>query len=252
MKKLTYACIVIGLCFSACKKDKDGDVPSGQIPYNLVAPKCLISNTHGEEDGEVWNMDYEYDGQKRVTSITEASGKYKETYTYSGNTMTVEVTPDLGTGSIYKYELNAMGFIEKALEEDSSQVFYTYDKQGYLIRKLILERSGKYLYGISYQYTNGNKTASFNLDVDPQTGTTIDSVLSNTYFYDDNLPGKIEEADAWLERSGRASKNELRSIVERNSTLEYEYTIGDNDLPSSFKITESGQIAKMDLKWKCN
>lgn len=254
MKKFSYVTMLMVLCFISCKKDTQDDGTSGAAVYTLAAPKCLLMSTAASENGDEWNMVYRYDAQKRISSITETGGKYKEEFTYSGNTMIEEVTSIKSSGeeskTIFRFELNVMGFIAKVMQEDSSSASYIYNSQGYLIRRLVHGKSGEILFGSSYQYANGNRIASYDLDFDMMTGAVIDSSLGTTYTYYTNLPGKIDEAEAWISRYGRANKNELKSVAYKTSTQEFDYTIGSNDMPSAYQIVGSPQ--KMKLTWTCD
>jgi hypothetical protein len=255
MKNVILCMLVSLLGFQSCKKDKE-DGPSGSSSYNLIAPACLVSKMKIDIDGDVTNSAFVYDGQRRIVSNSQTGSEIKTTYACAGNTMTVEDTEEDIDGNIVKKittnYLNAMGFISKSIEEDSSQTLYSYDAKGYLIREIKMSSFGTYTYGKSYQYVNGNKVKSYSLNVDQTTGVTIDSTVSESYFYYETMPGKFEEFSAWIERTGRGNKNELKSVSGGFSTAAYEYVVGPNGLPNSINLTYIFGAAKIDLTWRCN
>jgi YD repeat-containing protein len=255
MKKLLYTGLIAIVCLSACKKDKDDDTPSGVIPYSFSAPKCLLSTAKIDVNGDVSTSIYQYDGQRRLISITEPGSAEKTTYAYAGNTILESETAEGANGdmvtTVITHYLNATGFVARTVGEDSTETFYTYDTQGYLIRE-VSRSFGNYSSGVSYQYSNGNKATSYSLSVDGETGKTGDSTLAESYFYYENMPGKMEEYGAWIERKGRANKNELKSINGGFSTSAYEYIMGNNGMPATLKYTFIFGTATMNLVWNCN
>jgi hypothetical protein len=255
MKKIMMCLFVSFFAFQACKKDTE-EQTTGSSAYRLNAPTCLVSDIKIDYDGDLTNSTIVYDGQRRILSTSETGSKLKTTYVYSGDKMMVEETDEDIDGNIEKTltvnYLNAMGFISRSIEEDSSQTFYTYDAQGYLIRELEMTSFGTYTSGRSYQYINGNRVKGYNLDVDQTTGETLDSTLSESCFYYETMPGKFEEFSAWITRTGRGNKNELKSVSGGFSTAAYEYFVGTNGLPNAINLTYVFGSAKIDLTWKCN
>lgn len=255
MKNLLYATILIGLLFTSCKKDDDDNTPAATVPYTLSAPQCLLSKVTVNQDGDISTSVYQYDGQKRVISVTTPGSVNKVITTYKTGMMIDEETSENVNGDIVTtvttHHLNNMGFVSRTINDDSSQTLYTYNNQGYLIREIQKSQYGDYSYGASYQYSQGNMVTSYSLSLDFATGEVKDSSLSATYYYYENLPGKIEEMNAWFERLGRGSKNELKSIEGGFATSAYNYTIGSNGMPSSLKLTYIFGEISLDMEWRC-
>lgn len=256
MKTLFYTCIIISLCLSGCKKDK-GDDEFHEEPYSFGPPECLMSNVKLKAGADTSDWTYEYDTQKRLVLITKAGSPGKTSYIYSEGKMIVEELVDWGNGDtstvVTTNYLNAKGFISKAVEEDGTETFYTYNEDGYLIRIIEKEEVGGYRSGSSYEYTDGNRTAVYKLNVDAQTGETISRTLAVSYTYYDKMPGKMEVVWAWIDRQGRGSKNEVKSMNRGGNVMTYEYLIASNSLPKSMNQIYGGTIIlRTDLVWKCN
>lgn len=257
MKNLVYGIALFGLLLSACKKDEDDSSPATAVTnYSLNAPKCLLSKITVDDGTDVSSSVYQYDAQKRLILITTPGTSDKISSTYPQGQMIDEETYEDGNGDIVTtvttHYLNPMGFIARTVNEDGSEVVYSYNSQGYLIRSLSKNEYGEYTYGNSYQYANGNRVTDYSLSLNWETGVAEDSSLSSTYYYYENMPGKMEEMGAWVERLGRGSKNELKAVEGGFSTSAYEYTIGSNGMPSSARFTYLFGEISLDMEWKCN
>jgi len=255
------------LLLSACKKSESG-TNSGTgtfINFTATAPNCLVTTISGTMSGTCT-----YDNTNRIIETTLNNDSMKVTYTYKGNTIIENENYIFPDGTKYTNTttsyLNLAGLIEKSTQiynsgETTVNTNYIYNGAGYLVREMITSiykspndtTSYKSYSGKSFVYENENQTKEYNLNIDNQ-GIVTDSTLSTSTVYDLKLPGRIEAWTAWMERTGKANKNEIKSETNYDSqgstTENYTYVIGSNGYPSSMNIT-GYYNRSINLQWTC-
>jgi len=255
------------LFLNACKKSESG-TNSGTgifINYTATAPNCLVSTISGAMSGSCT-----YDNVNRIIETKFNYDSMKVTYTYKGNTIIKNESYLFPDGSKFVNSttsyLNLSGLIEKSTQiynngETTVNTNYIYNGAGYLVRELITSiykspndtSTYKSYTGKSYVYENENQTKEYNLSIDNQ-GIVTDSTLSTSTVYDLKLPGRIETWTAWMDRTGKANKNEIKSETNYDSqgstTENYTYVIGANGYPSSMNITGNNNRS-INLQWTC-
>ncbi len=254
--------LIILLATASCKKeDNDNGTGGGNsIGYILTAPSCLPTQISSVEFGEGY---FTYDVSKRLIKQSRQHDSSTTSYFYSGNMMTVidkDITSD---GTLYSdtniHYLNSSGFIEKTIRQDGNnylrETFYSYNPSGYLIREITRTTTSFNIYysgGNSYSYENGNRTKTWQLNLNSQTGEAIDSSINQTTTYYTNLPGKMSAIESWFERLGKANTNDPKTITYGTETAHYTYTIGANGYPTTMKQTGfQSQELVINLYWKC-
>lgn len=255
------------LLLSACKKSESG-TNSGTgtfINYTATAPNCMVSSISGSITGTCT-----YDNANRIIENKYNNDSMKVTFTYKGNTIIKNESNLFPDGSKFVNSttsyLNLSGLIEKSTQiynsgETTVNTNYIYNGAGYLVREMITSiykspndtTSYKSYSGKSFVYENENQTKEYNLNIDNQ-GIVTDSTLSTSTVYDLKLPGRIEAWTAWMDRTGKANKNEIISITNYDSqgstTENYTYVIGSNGYPSSMYIT-GYYNRSINLLWTC-
>lgn len=272
MKKLHSLCLCIGLSalvtLSGCKKD-DSDSDEGKnttaptSTYVLNAPSCLVTSRTIETSLE----EFSYDNQQRLTRINFKNDNTIQEYTYAGNTMTETKTTTSPTGSTYQetsvHTLNAMNMISHSVvnrpDENPIEVFYTYDAEGYLKRKIskhVYNGGDIYYQGTGYAHTAGNETARYILNIS-DAGVVTDSTLTTTATHYTSRPGTFSHTERWNYRNGRPDANELKSTVtivgptETRST-QFVYIDNASNLPEEIQMTnEKGMTFVMKTTWQC-
>jgi hypothetical protein len=255
------------LFLNACKKSESGtnNGTGTFINYTATAPNCLVSTISGSMNGTCT-----YDNANRILETKYNNDSMKISYTYKGNTIIKNESYTFPDGSKYTNEstsyLNLAGLIEKSIQiynngETTVNTNYIYNGAGYLVREIITSiykspndtSTYKSYSGKSYVYENENQTKEYSLRLD-NLGNVTDSTLSRSTVYDLKLPGRIEAWTAWMERTGKANKNEIQSETNYDSqgstTENYTYVIGSNGYPSSMNI--SGNYNRnINLQWTC-
>lgn len=256
--KTIYVCLfALLVVLAACKKD-DGDDPttssSTSSMYSVKAPSCLITHAN------VYSIDFyfSYDNQKRLIRQSAVNDSLVVSYTYIGNTIreTSTLINDDGSTSTYSslWYLNTAGWVDSAIQEDLGGAYttlYQYNSTGYLIRKLSRSPEGEVRPVAGYQYSGGNRIASYRINTDWE-GTVTDSVIDETYTYYSNIKGSTEEWGAWVNRTGRGNANEIKTIQNDNSVDTRIITMGANNLPSKIDVTSGSNTNSLALSWKCN
>lgn len=256
-----YLLLLLASIIGCKKEDTDGAGGGNNTGAVLTPPSCLPTKINNPEIGEIL---FTYDNSKRIIKESRQHDSSISTYIYSGNVM-LEISNDINTdGSINidtnTHYLNSSGFIEKTVSGDPAssylrEVFYTYNAFGYLVREITKNTNGSfvyYSYGLAYSYENGNRTKSWDLNLNSQTGEATDSSIIQTATYTD-LPGKISHIDSWIDRLGMPNKNDPKSMSYGTETVQFAYTIGTNGYPSKMTQTNlKGQKMEFDLYWICN
>lgn len=265
MKKgISITCVLlIAWLFSGCKKDIDsnegGGSNTGAINFTLTAPSCLVTKLTMLPDDET--VFVEYDNQKRVIKVyQEAPGIGVTNYTYIGNTINEYSKDQEGNISNSIHTMNSSGLIVHSLTDrratggDRDERNYTYNNDGYLIREItksISSSNDTFYYGRSYAYDNGNKTKSFRLIFDSNR-QVYDSAQESVYEYYTDKPSRYGAFSAWVERTGRPDKHELKSESSTFFNISYEYTYGQDGFPIKVKQTMLGSSREFLLTWRCN
>ncbi len=252
----------IAFLLGACKKENgtsDDTTPDPNAPaYTITAPACLIET---DSSSSLWGRNY-YDSQKRLVMrcahLTYSQHDSSiETYTYHNNTIT-EVSRTItknGSETVKTciHYLNSMGLIDSSVGEffspSTTSIHYVYNNAGYLVRSLYYSGAVPGT-GNSFLYTGGNRTATYHLNFDGETGMLMDSSLGNTFTYYSDLPGKIDASWAWTSRTGRANMKARKDVLDNsgNIVITYSYTI-ENGLPAVRPATYGGNTY---YTWKCN
>lgn len=266
--KIFLAMLVVSTLLSCEKEDTNptGTGGTSGIHYALSPPSCLISEMVAPSLPA--QVTFKYDAQKRLIQANADLDEDERTeYSYSGYTMTetrystgINGTPNI---EVIVHNLNFAGLIEKTVEDDRSkggslhETFYYYNSGGYLMReinKTTYDASGSsiYYFGMSHEYSGGDRMKSYSLSVNNQ-GEVTDSLLQLTYSYYMNRTGQIEAWNAWTERTGRGSTHELKEeATPSGSVVKFEYTNGTNGYPVKLKQTYNGSTMDVDISWKCN
>lgn len=257
MRTVLFSILIIGLCLSGCKKEETNEANFGSIPYHITAPTCLLLKVNNIYNvGQAFSNVYKYDNQKRIIAITVENKPGGREFRYEHDKMIEIFTTKNENGKIVKevltHYLNAAGMISKTVRVGGMESYYEYDVNGYRVREIGRWQSINYVYGVGYQYVKGNMIASYQLKVDSVSLAVTDSVLERTYEYYPNLPGKLAEANSWIWRNGRGSKNELKSSKGSTSTTTYEYSTGGNSLPMTSTQKFPNSTAKCTYEWNCN
>jgi hypothetical protein len=254
MKHLLWYGIGVLFLISACKKDED-DAPKQMgdtANYYLVAPACLATHIQGS----FGKIDLSYDNQKRLIRLYRDLDSSTTTFTYLTNTIIETTVYRYGNGDSNTvqalHHLNANGFIDSTSYSDRNTItLYTYTKQGYLIRRLFRNVEGLIYSGQRYEYSGGDLTQVYELNINPSTGETKDGELLYTYEYY-STRGTISGFNSWIHRTGRGNTHELKAEHYQYQISTYTYSWDSNGLPTRLTYTPPSEVPyTSSFTWIC-
>ncbi|PGZ92182.1 DNRLRE domain-containing protein [Bacillus sp. AFS029533] len=172
---------------------------------------------------------YEYDGQNRLTKITDPVGKITE-YTYDGvgNRISESNTENGVTSTtVYTYD-NDNNELKKIIYPDGSTISYSYDANGNILTKT--DKSGT----ASYEYNSNNqltKVIKPNGDVleyaydgdNKRISKTVNGVVTKYVYDGEQISKEIDESDNVLAYYVYDDKGSPISVTMNGKVYNYQY-----------------------------
>lgn len=240
MKNLWLIAFALLTLSVACKKSED-EKPSGG---GSSTSSCLVNKI---TDGSGGTDQYYYDSQDRVTKVvsTDSSGSKDQTYTYSGNLVTV----DDGNGSTIKYYLNNKGLADSAVYTLSVlgeiRMQNEYNSVGQPVKSTVFGQFfGTEINQISYyELTNGNITKIRVVQ------DTAQSVTNMTYYTDKtNHAKRTEELSGFM----YTSPNLIKSVTDSDGNItNYTYEYDSNGKHTKQTYDDGIEVVSSVFDWLC-
>jgi hypothetical protein len=207
-------------------------------PLNAATAKLKTVTLNSPTINETYTLSYTSDNK---LLLYQGSGGDKITYSYAGNTVTVNQYDTTGALSETDvYYLNSAGLADSEVLSYSGTVNYesfTYDANGYKIKMLFYDATNTLTEIYNWTITNGNATYYYYTDnllnvMGTQTTTYLADKLSST-----------GNQNSGLSLFGNSSTNLAATAVVTgytNASYTYTYTFDNNGLETSMTSTGTG------------